>query len=342
MQLFRIAHIIPETKDAKTFMLQPTKQEEQLSYKAGQFITLVFDTKFGEKRRSYSISSSPDLNEPFSITIKKVENGEFSRLLIAHAKEGDILNSSGISGFFQLPDKTDYIDQFFFLAAGSGITPCYAIIKTLLATTKMQIVLIYSNRKESDTIFYNQLQSLQHQHQQQLQIHFLFSHYNDVHRSRLSNWLLQHLLKTYLLTKKQKAMFYLCGPFDYMQMVNITLLIEGISPANIRKENFNALPRKEKPAPPDKDAHTVIIQFENKIHQVTVQYPFSILAAAKAAKIDIPYSCEAGRCGSCVATCIKGKIWMAYNEVLMDDEIAKGSILCCQAYPVEGDAEIVV
>lgn len=32
------------------------------------------------------------------------------------------------------------------------------------------------------------------------------------------------------------------------------------------------------------------------------------------------------RCGSCVATCISGKVWMANNEVLMDDEIEKGRI----------------
>jgi ring-1,2-phenylacetyl-CoA epoxidase subunit PaaE len=282
------------------------------------------------------------MNEPLSITIKKVENGEFSRLLITHAKEGDILNSSGINGFFHLPGNIDSADQFFFLAAGSGITPCYSMIKTLLATTKKQAILIYSNRKESDTIFYKQLQLLQQQYPQQLQIHFLFSSYNDVYQSRLSNWLLQHLLKTYLLTEKAKTLFYLCGPFDYMQMVNITLLSEGIPSSHIRKENFNVLPRKEKPAPPDKEAHTVTIELGNKTHQVTVQYPVSILAAAKAARIDIPYSCEAGRCGSCAATCIKGKIWMAYNEVLMDDEIAKGRILCCQGYPVDGDAEIIV
>ena len=70
-------------------------------------------------------------------------------------------------------------------------------------------------------------------------------------------------------------------------------------------------------------------------------YPKSIIAAAKDKGIELPYSCEAGRCGSCVATCISGKIWMAYNEVLLDDEIARGRVLTCQGYPVGGDAEII-
>jgi ferredoxin-NADP reductase len=341
MQSFKIVDIITETADTKTFVLQPA-DGEQLQYKAGQFVTLVFNTRFGEKRRSYSISSSPELNEPFIITIKKVENGEFSRLLVSHAKPGDVLNSSGISGFFHLPDDINSTEQFFFLAAGSGITPCFSIVKTLLKTTAKQVTLIYSNRKESDTIFYRQLNKLQREHPKQFHIHFLFSHHNDVYQKRLSNWLLQHLLKEYLTSSKDKALFYLCGPFDYMQMIRITLLSEGVPLSNIKQENFNTLPPAYTPAPPDREQHKVTIHFKNTLRQINVQYPNSILSVAKKSGIAIPYSCEAGRCGSCVATCIKGKIWMAYNEVLMDDEIAKGRVLCCQAYVVDGDAEIVV
>ncbi|MBS1562920.1 MAG: 2Fe-2S iron-sulfur cluster binding domain-containing protein, partial [Bacteroidetes bacterium] len=56
--------------------------------------------------------------------------------------------------------------------------------------------------------------------------------------------------------------------------------------------------------------------------------------------IALPYSCEAGRCGSCAATCTKGKVWMSYNEVLLDEELAKGRILTCTGYPVGGDIEL--
>lgn len=341
MQAFKIIRIIQETATAKTFVLQPAGNEP-VDYQAGQFLTLVFNTRFGEKRRSYSMSSSPALNEPFSITIKRVENGEFSRLLIGHAKEGDTLISSGVSGFFVLPENDDGIQQYFFLAAGSGITPCFSLIKTLLATTSKQVVLIYSNRDKSDTIFYQQLVALQQQYADRFQIRFLFSNNFDVYNGRLSNWLLQQLLKQYLIAPLEQTLFYMCGPFEYMQMVTITLLNEGVPSSNIKKENFSTLPRLVKPAPPDTNAHTVTIHLNKEVSAIKVQYPNTILAAAKQAGIAIPYSCEAGRCGSCVATCTKGKIWMAYNEVLMDDEIAKGRILCCQAYAVGGDAEIEV
>ena len=140
----------------------------------------------------------------------------------------------------------------------------------------------------------------------------------------------------------QKHCFTSVALFEYMLMIKITLLNEGILRQNIRKENFSSLPRLIKPAPGDTAVHFVTIHFQNKRYKLSVQFPQTVLAAAKENNIALPYSCEAGRCGSCAATCTSGKFWMAYNEVLMDDELAKGRILCCQAYPVDGDAEIIL
>jgi ring-1,2-phenylacetyl-CoA epoxidase subunit PaaE len=109
---------------------------------------------------------------------------------------------------------------------------------------------------------------------------------------------------------------------------------------NIFKENFSTLPRLVVPKPPDTDTHTVTIYIRNERFALNVQYPQTILATAKSQNIQLPYSCEAGRCSSCAATCTRGKVWMAYNEVLTDEEIAKGRILVCQGFPIEGDVEI--
>lgn len=335
----QITGIINETANAKTFVLEPLDGWQPL-YEPGQFITLVFYTASGEKRRSYSLSSAPICREPLSITVKKVDNGEFSRQLIYTAKEGDILFSSGISGYFLLPEKDDAFDQYFFIAAGSGITPCFSLIKTLLQNGNKKIVLIYSNRSKEEIIFYEQLQTLEKKYAERFTIRFLFSNINNVHHSRLSSWLLQLLLKEYLKAPLERIICYLCGPFDYMQMADITLKAFGITSQQIIKENFSSLPRLVIPTPPDTEAHNVTVKINGKEYTLLVQYPHSILATAKTQNITLPYSCEAGRCGSCAATCISGKVWMAYNEVLMDDEIAKGRVLTCQGYPVGGDAVI--
>lgn len=338
---FVISKIITETAAAKTFVLTPL-DGWQSQYASGQFVTLVFYTTYGEKRRSYSISSSNALNETLSITVKKVDNGEFSRQLVYNTKEGDILYTSGISGLFQLPEKPETVEQYFFLAAGSGITPCFSLIKTLLATTKSHVTLIYSNKTQADAIFYEQLKTLEQEYSEQLTLRFLFSDVFNVYHSRLSHWLLQQLLQEYIKTDISNTLFYMCGPFDYMLTISITLLGHGLQPQQIIKENFSTLPRLTKPKPPDTTTHEVTITLAGKTETITVQYPNSILAAAKENNIAIPYSCEAGRCGSCIATCTKGKVWMAYNEVLLDDEVQSGSILTCQSYPVGGNVSIEV
>ena len=336
-KLFEVTGVISETPDAKSFQLRPL-HGAAIRYEAGQFLTLVFRKGEKEDRRSYSFSSAPLLNEPMRITVKRIANGEYSRQLLNHIKSGDVLLSSGVSGFFRLPEKSGAINQFAFLAAGSGITPVYSLLKTLLYTTKASVVLFYSNRSERETIFFKELIGLQKQFNEQLKIEFLFSH-PDKQKRRLSKWVLNSLLNRYDIPLKQ-TLFYLCGPADYMLMAGISLITAGVPEQNIKKESFNTRKHTIKPLPPDTGAHQVKLSIDNSFYEFTVQYPDTILSAAKKLSIHLPYSCEAGNCGSCTATCIKGKTWMAYNEVLTDEEIAKGKVLTCQGYPVEGDIEI--
>ncbi|RYY71031.1 MAG: iron-sulfur cluster-binding domain-containing protein [Chitinophagaceae bacterium] len=332
----QIEQIIAETADAKTFILLPLDGWEPV-YKPGQFITLVFYTHSGEKRRSFSISSVP--GEPLSITVKKVDNGEFSRLLIYKAAKGDILFTAGISGYFVLPETKSY-ETFFFLAAGSGITPCFSLIKMLLFGSNKKVILIYSNQSEAAAIFYSALQMLQQTYPERFQVRFLFSNRNNVLESRLSHWLLSHLLAEFLPAERSTSLFFTCGPADYMIMVGISLRANGIQSSQIIKEDFSPTTRTILPAPPDRDAHMVTILINGATHHINVQYPTSIVATAKMHHIELPYSCEAGKCGSCAATCLSGVIWMAYNEVLVDEEIAKGRVLTCQGFAVGGDATI--
>lgn len=286
------------------------------------------------------MSSSPETDKDLAITIKKLDNGEFSRALLTTVKVGDILESTGIAGQFTLPEDDPLIRQFFFVAAGSGITPCFSLIKTLLHTTDHQVTLIYSNKSKEDTIFYEQLKGLQEQYQERFSLKFLFSNESGIYNTRLSSWLLDQLIDQYLRVGRNEAMFYICGPFDYMLTVQITLLSRFPS-SHVVKENYSSLPRKIKEQPPDIDAHQAMISIGEHTFSVSVQYPESILEAAISQGIQLPYSCKAGRCASCVATCSKGAVWMAYNEVLTDDEVAKGRILVCQSFPIGGDVEIL-
>jgi ferredoxin-NADP reductase len=90
MLQLRVDGIKWESPDTATFYLVEGCWRP-VPYKAGQFITLVFNHHNQEVRRSYSLSSSPD-DDRLAITVKRVSNGEISRFMLTKVNVGDVLN----------------------------------------------------------------------------------------------------------------------------------------------------------------------------------------------------------------------------------------------------------
>lgn len=338
-----ITSIREETPGVKTFTLT-YDYGGAISYLPGQFITLVFTHHGKEERRSYSISSNPATDDHLSFTVKRIDNGAYSRLLTDRAQAGDVLYASGIAGLFTLPEDMTQVTQFFFFAAGIGITPVLPLVKTLLYShPQHQVVLIYSNRSREEVVFYDELAKLAEAFPQNFKVEFLYSTSYNLARARLSKELMPRLLMEYGKGPVDQMLFYICGPFVYMRMVILSLEELGAKDWQIKKENFNTNDRNVIMAePPDKRSHRITITMGGKQYSFPVQYPDTILQAARKHGIALPYSCEVGRCGSCAALCTSGKVWLSYNEVLMNSDIASGKILTCVAHPVDGDVTIVL
>lgn len=338
-----VARIYEEAKDVKTFVFDE-EATRKIIYQPGQYLTLVLPEQQTEVRRSYSISSTPVLNEPLSITVKRIENGIYSRYLMDKVKEGDTLITTGAGGLFTLPKEISAYKQFFFLAAGSGIVPIYSLLKTLLHSYPfLSIVLLYSNRSAEETIFRTPIEQLAQDFPQNFHLEILYGNTPDLSKARLYRESLVSLWKRYAIGSTTDTLFYLCGPLTYMRMCTYVLQGEGVPAATIKKENFNTAgftPVKKEPT--DKNLHSVTIKFGSEVYQLPVQYPATILQAAKAQGIALPYSCEVGRCGNCVAKCTKGTVWLSNNEVLTDKELATGLVLTCVGYPVNGDVVLEI
>lgn len=331
----KVREVREETADTKSFVFDSHKE---LSYQPGQFLTLIKKGLSVEIRRQYSFSSHP-VFDPFpTITVKRINNGEISRWLFDNVKVGDALMSNGASGLFTLPQHIKEFNTVLLLAAGSGITPLLSIMKDILFfQPHLKVILIYSNHDEESTIFLKTLRSLENQFPERLRIEFLFSNAKNLMRARLGKSVLEELFQLYV-AQPAKTLAYVCGPLDYRQMAMVTLIAQGIPPTQVFKEVFHTPPARQQALPPETNKHTVLISFEGAIHKIDTQYPVNILQAAKAKGIDLPYSCEAGRCGACAATCTKGEVWMQRNEVLTDADLAKGRILTCTGFPINGDA----
>lgn len=329
-----VIKIKQELPDAATFFLTETSGR-RIHYEAGQFITLVFTHHHEEIRRSYSLSSSPD-EGLLAITIKRVANGEISRFMLTKVAQGDVLHALEPAGRFVLRHPEEEKDILMF-AAGSGIVPFFSQLKfTLARPGKSRIALIYSNAAKDSILFEEDLNKLALQHPERLKIiHLLSSEGN-----RLNNYTAEKLVRRNLRFGQERAEFYTCGPFEYMRMIQLTLVYMGFRKEQIRKENFvlQTIPvaHTKRSFPP----RNIRIHFQGDEHNITAGENQSILQAALQNNIPLPYSCRTGDCSTCSAICKSGKVEMINNNVLTNADLAAGWVLTCTGHPVSDDVVI--
>jgi len=318
-------------------------------YEAGQFLTVLFQVNGKEIRRSYSICSSPVLAEPLSIAVKLVENGEISKHLHHKTAVGDILTALYPNGLFTYSPVEEIKRTIFLFAAGVGITPVFSILKTALTVEKYsKVVLIYSNRSQDNTLFFNELNDWQLRFPDRFKLIYLFSDAKRLQFARLNSFLIHDLFEANLAFDQSDALCYTCGPIDYMVMCRISLLSMGFRLDQIKKETY-FIPEDEmddddmtEKEVRDKNTYTVLLDFNHNTYQLEVPYYKRILQVALEHNINVPYSCRAGICSSCVATCTDGGVKMDYNEILTDQEIAQGRVLICTGHPTANNTRIVI
>jgi ring-1,2-phenylacetyl-CoA epoxidase subunit PaaE len=336
-----IDKITRETAQAVSLTFSvPKELQEEYTFKAGQYITLKSEINGEEVRRSYSLCSTPK-SGLLKVTVKEVEGGTFSVMANTTFTVGQTLMVHPPEGRFVFEPVPSAKNDYAAFAAGSGITPVMAIIKTILEEEpKSRFVLVYGNKSREDTIYHKELIELQLNYGARLDIEFVYSrtqepesHFGRIERSTV-NYVVKNKFKAYDFDR-----FYLCGPEQMINMVSEVLTENGMTKDNILFELFSSDDKGDVNADLDGKSKIKIIvddeEFDFEMAQDDV-----ILDAALSQGIDAPHSCQGGICASCIARITSGSATMRKNQILTDDEVAEGLVLTCQAHPTSASITV--
>ncbi len=339
-----VASVKQETSDAISISFKiPAELQHEYAYKQGQYLTIQANINGEDVRRAYSLCSSPVTGELPAVTCKRVDGGKMSNYLASEVKTGMMLNVMPPQGrFFTEMDPTNQ-KHYILVGGGSGITPLISIIKTvLLKEPNSKCTLIYGNRNIASIIFKTELDQLQSNHPERLNVLYSIdtaeSGWNGI-TGFLTPEKISELIKQSQGSINQRE-YFLCGPEGLMTQARTAFNQLNLPSANVHIEFFVAPVSDKKIEEPkveqnlDFEGSKVFVIIDGKETELILKdNKLSILHAAIKAGLDAPFSCEAGICSTCMAKVMEGSVRMDENNILSDEEVAKGYVLTCQAHP---------
>lgn len=224
---FEIDRLVQET-DMATSIYIKGRQLEKLSAQAGQFVFLRFLQKgFWLESHPFSLSAVPR-GEELRVTIKAV--GDFTSN-IPKLESGTKVIIDGPHGIFT--SNRSRLPKVLLIAGGIGITPLRSIFEEMLDQEK-DVVLLYGNRKLSDIVFREEINSLSEKHNARV-VHILSEEKDGgfesgyIDKEKLSK----------LVPDITEREVYLCGPAPMMKLLQQSLVELGVKKENIYFEVFS-------------------------------------------------------------------------------------------------------
>jgi ring-1,2-phenylacetyl-CoA epoxidase subunit PaaE len=217
------------------------------------------------------------------------------------------------------------------IAGGSGITPIYSMIGTILKfEPKSKITLLYANRTSSSIIFKEKIEQWTREFSRQFKVkHFLNEEENPQNaiKGYITRISLEEMVNHY---DKNKLDFYLCGPEIMTNKLIEDLAYLGIAKEKIHRELFLITGQTQVSTSQKAQVSAKVF---GKTYQFETEEGKTILQSGLNQNVPLPFSCQSGLCGMCKMKCTEGKVTMKSNQALTENELKEGYILTCQSLP---------
>ncbi|WP_125615209.1 globin domain-containing protein [Specibacter cremeus] len=235
---WRLARRIQETDDVVTFVVERTDERDVLPSLPGQYVTLQMPVPDGAHQpRQYSLTRADDGHHRW-FAVKRVTgqggpDGEVSNLLHDAAKIGDEVILSAPFGDVVL-DSTDR--PVVFASAGIGVTPMAGMLSHLAKARSSREIMFLHAGTSPDTF------ALRNQVQEDLetlpQAGMVTWYEQGLDSSPASGDERAGFMDVTAVELPADAVYYLCGPLPFMQVVRQQLLDLGVAPRDIQYEVF--------------------------------------------------------------------------------------------------------
>ena len=330
----RIKAVIRETADAASFVLDvPPELADTYQYVPGQFCTFRASVGGEQHLRCYSMSSSPDVGDELQVTVKRVPGGVVSNWMHDELTPGDVIEATPPAGVFTLPQQHADVLGF---TGGSGITPVFSIVKTVLATTDRRVRLLYANRDDASVIFAAELRELGEQHGDRVEV---------VHHLDADQGFVDEGTVRAFLGDDVGAECFVCGPGPFMDIVERALHDGGVPDERIHIERFIPAAPVEPPEVAAAEAAAgpavVTIELDGRTETADHHPGTTILQTARQMGMSPPFSCESGSCATCMGRLVDGTVSMFVNNALTEEEVEEGFVLTCQSVPTSSTVHVV-
>ena len=332
----KVTRVVRETENAVSIYLTEA-DGSALEFRPGQFLSVDVTIDGERLRRAYSLASACLPDVPVHVTVKRIENGRVSNHLNDTVQEGDELAVLGPSGSFTVEPREVDERHLVMIAGGSGITPIMSILETVLRTEKRgRVTLIYGNRSWDDVIFRDRLAALCDEFSERLVVDHVLEHPAETWsagRGLLSSEVLEARLEALAIQDDGLIRYFVCGPTPMMEAAHQTLLEREVDADRVAEERFASPEMRAGDMGSDK-TELVVISKAGHDRGIQVEPGQTILEAALAAGIDMPFSCAMGGCGACRVRRADGEVRMEEPNCLSRAERDQGYVLTCVGRPM--------
>lgn len=305
----------------------------------GQHLCFRFVVNDLEEFRMYSLHNSPYEKSLYQISVKTQKEGLISNQVVNNLKIGDVLEVSIPQGDFVVKPDEKASKTYYLFAAGSGITPIYSMLKSiLLAEPLSKVCLLYGNRNLPEILFYEDLLEWQAKFPDRFRItqtlskrflDFSLAPWNGK-RGRINEDMVEAFINENPATT-QLSEYYICGPDNLNQMIQDTLIDMGVPTKCIHFEYFSSQGIDYKEGLKSEKNAIVNASIGNENYRVQLDEDETILEGLKRVGAPAPYFCQGGICGTCKAHLIEGEVEMKTSMALSAEEVKNNVVLACQS-----------